>query len=239
MYKSIKQLKHYELLTSDGKDCELEDLFFDENTWKTKYLVVKTGSWLMGRRVLVKPSIIQEVNHKEKQIKLPMPNDKVKESPAVDSVLPISLEAELLLAKYWEWVPKDAEGPLPEEAGGSIEAEATTETKDLSERAVKSKLRSFDEVAGYKIHAPDGVFGHLEDFLCDDDWIIRYAVVDPRSWFPGKHVLLPVCEIEDVKWSEHALHVEASRELVKSAPAYIKNKELTPEDEKALRQHFS
>ena len=238
MYRSINQLRDYKLLTTDGETCELEDLFFNEITWQIHYLVVKTGSWLLGRRVLINPDIVNDIIDGQKELSLLMSKEKVESSPAVSTVLPISSEAELLLAKFWEWVPRDAEGPLPEEAGGSIEAEASTETKDLSERAAKSKLRSFREVAGYTIHATDGKFGHLEDLLCDDDWCIRYAVVDTRNWIPGKKVLLPVGRIEKVKWAEHSLYVESSCELVKSAPAYDESRGVCPDDEEAVRCHF-
>ena len=238
MYRSLKQIQHYSLLTKNEEACKLEDLFFNETTWKTQYLVVKTGSFFSARNVLLNPVIVEKIIDADKKIQLLISNDHVKKCPSVNSVLPISLEAELLLAKYWEWIPKDAEGPLPPEAGHSIEVEAETESKDLSERAAESKLRSYEEVKGYTIYAPDGHFGHIEDFLFDDDWLIRYAVVDTRNWIPGKRVLLPVGQIEEVKWAEHSLHVEASCELVKSAPAYDESKGVTPEDEEAVRNHF-
>ena len=40
-------------------------------------------------------------------------------------------------------------------------------------------LRSAEEVTGYHILASDGEIGHVRDFLLeDDDWSIRYIVVD-------------------------------------------------------------
>ena len=181
---------------------------------------------------------MQDISDNETELRLSASKKQISESPALDTVLPISSEAELLLAKYWGWIPRYAEGPLPYEARDTIQAETTPETRDLGERASESKLRSFKEVKGYRIHALDGEFGHLEDLLCDDDWRIAYAVVDTRNWLPGKHVLLPVKEVEQIRWAEHELHVGVSCELVKSAPFYDPDTGISPEDEDAVRGHF-
>lgn len=238
MYRSINQLRHYKTLTTDNESCAIEDVFFNQKSWDIHYIVIETGSWLMDREILLHPDIVKEVIDKDKKLVLPMTKEKVVESPAVNSVLPIAQEAELLLAKYWEWVPKDTPGPLPYEAGDTIEAETDTETKAFSEDAAKSKLRSWKEVEGYTIHAVDSKFGHIEDLLFDDNWRICYAVVDTRNWIPGKKVLLPVREIEKIRWSEHALHVDATSELVKTAPFYEPSTGVTAEDEEAVRKHF-
>ena len=40
--------------------------------------------------------------------------------------------------------------------------------------------------------ASDGDIGHISDLVVsDEDWAVRYLVVDTRDWLPGKHVLLP------------------------------------------------
>ena len=47
-------------------------------------------------------------------------------------------------------------------------------------------LRSTNKVINYSINAIDGNIGHVDDFLVDDDnWIIRYLIVNTHNWLPG------------------------------------------------------
>ena len=54
-----------------------------------------------------------------------------------------------------------------------------------------SHLRSTKVLNGLHIHCTNGMFGHVDDFVFDDEtWTIRYLVVETRNWWPGKHVLV-------------------------------------------------
>lgn len=44
---------------TDGEIGTLEDFYFEEAGWNVRYLIVDTGSWLNGKRVLVSPSAVQ------------------------------------------------------------------------------------------------------------------------------------------------------------------------------------
>ncbi len=67
-------------------------------------------------------------------------------------------------------------------------------------------MRSLDEVIGYHIKAPGGRFGHLADFIVDNQsWALRYFVVDTRDFLPGKNVLLAVNWIRRVVWHDRTI----------------------------------
>ena len=51
-------------------------------------------------------------------------------------------------------------------------------------------LHKFSKVKGFHIHAIDGEIGHVDDFLLDDTWSLRYLVVDTTNWIGGKRVLV-------------------------------------------------
>ena len=44
---------------TDGEIGTLEDFYFEEPDWNVRYLVVDTGSWFDGKRVLVPPASVQ------------------------------------------------------------------------------------------------------------------------------------------------------------------------------------
>jgi hypothetical protein len=43
------------------------------------------------------------------------------------------------------------------------------------------------DLPGFDIKATDGAIGSVDDFLfSDDDWIVRWAVIDTGNWLPGR-----------------------------------------------------
>lgn len=69
--------------------------------------------------------------------------------------------------------------------------------------------------------ASNGNIGHVEDFLIDDqNWAIRYVVVDTVNWWPGKKVVIAPQWIKDVSWTDSRVYVNLSRERIKNAPEY-------------------
>ena len=94
-------------------------------------------------------------------------------------------------------------------------------------------------MTNYYIEARDGGIGHVEEFLIDDvSWTIQYIVVDTRNWWPGKKVLLSPHWINDVSWSESAVHVDLTRESIKTSPEYDESAPISRDYEKRLWEHY-
>lgn len=51
MLKSVEELRGYTVQATDGDVGSVAEFFFDDDNWTVRYLVVDTGSWLMGRKV--------------------------------------------------------------------------------------------------------------------------------------------------------------------------------------------
>lgn len=56
MLRNIKGLRGFTIEAADGQMGKVHDLLFDGRTWAVRYLVVDTGSWLPGRKVLIAAS---------------------------------------------------------------------------------------------------------------------------------------------------------------------------------------
>ena len=52
----------------DGEIGSVDDLYFDDQTWSVRYLIVDTGKWLSGRKVLVAPDAIVKPWHHQPAI---------------------------------------------------------------------------------------------------------------------------------------------------------------------------
>ena len=250
MLQSVKELDTYSIQATNGKIGHIDELFFEEDTWIVRYLVVDVGNWLSSQRVLLVPGAVEHVDAEAKTISVALTRDRVENSPDVDTVQPISREKELKLHKYYNWEPywtlpypaalgtyparPAGVGPvLPIERGEAPEPVTTVEESD-----VNSDLRSTNELIGYTIQATDGDIGHVEDFTVDTQhWIIRYMVVDTRNLLPGKKVLVSPAWVSGMRWEDSEVYVELTREQVKNSPEY--DPEILDRDyETRLYQHY-
>lgn len=100
-------------------------------------------------------------------------------------------------------------------------------------------LRSCKTVTSSHIRAPDGDVGHVCGFLIDEEnWTIRYLIVDTRDWWLGHQVLIAPEWIEGVSWDEHAVSVNLTRAAVRAAPAYGAKTQLDRDGEMKLHDHY-
>ncbi|QYD67888.1 PRC-barrel domain-containing protein [Paraburkholderia edwinii] len=55
MLRNIDSLKGCTVAPNDGEMGHVEQLYFDDEAWGVRYLVVKASDWANGRRVLISP----------------------------------------------------------------------------------------------------------------------------------------------------------------------------------------
>ena len=53
MLRSLQELLGYELMAQDGEIGKVYDFFISDKDWAIRYLVVDTGLWIFGRKVLI------------------------------------------------------------------------------------------------------------------------------------------------------------------------------------------
>ena len=68
---------------TDGEIGTLEDFYFEEAGWNVRYLLVDTGSWFDGKRVLLSPSAVQG-DWGRTGVHVNLSRDDVRKSPALD-----------------------------------------------------------------------------------------------------------------------------------------------------------
>lgn len=223
MLRSLNDVKGYSLHAQDGKIGSVDDFYFDDVQWRVRYLVVDTGNWLPGRRVLISPVALGQPAWESGTLPVDLTEKQVKNSPSIDEHKPVSRQYELELQRYYGWpvywhtvAPVGVDPPV--ESAETKGAQSGDQPKQAGEECC---LRSSGEVTGYRIQATDGEIGHVEDFITDDEkWVLRYMVVDTRNWLPGKKVLVAPSWIEKVKWKGAEVHVDVPRKAVKESPEY-------------------
>jgi len=240
MLENAKHLKGDKLRCTDGELGRVQDFYFDDTHWMTRYLVVDTGNWLSGRSVLLSPYAITDVRHEEGEIVTSLTKAQIEDSPPLDSDKPVSRQFEENYYGFFGW-PTYWAGPYVWGRYPAIERDQEQwNLPPLTEQVWDPNLRSTNAVDGYHIQASDGDIGHVTDFVIDtQSWSIRYMVIDTRNWWPGKQVLIAPTWITEVSWSDSRVLVTPTRELIKTAPEYVDGTPLSRDYERNLHQHYS
>ncbi len=106
--RSVQEVTGYHIQETDDKVGDVVDFIVDDETWIIQYMVVDTGNWLPGKKVLVPPAWIDSVDWAESKVRVALTREQVKDSPEYDPSTPINREYELRLydfycrPKYWE-----------------------------------------------------------------------------------------------------------------------------------------
>ena len=233
--RKLSDLTGYSFLAQDDEIGQLEEVYFDDNRWQVRFLVVRTGSWLVGRQVLLVPEVIEGIDDEQKRIWVNLTRKQIEQAPPIDSEKPVSRHYQHQYYSYYDWQPSWTTDPLFH-ANPAIPPPVQAETPKKPDNP---NLRSSDEVIGYRIAAEDGEFGHVEDLIFDEQsWSVRYLEIDTRNWLPGRHVLISPGWVEEIDWASLQVQVALPQELVKSAPEYDSSQHISRDYELALYKHY-
>lgn len=253
MLRHKSQVNGYAIHANDGIIGTVSDFLFDDDTWLVRWLVIDTGNWLPGHKVLLPPSALAAANHTDRQFSVKLTKQQVKECPGIKSDQPVSRQSEVDIYNYYGWTPYWGTGSylgMVGYGGGVVGTAAGTRPSlklmqrekgidDAQRRKDDLALRSADEVIGYHIHASDGEIGHVEDILVeDDDWSIHYLIVDTKNWWPGKKVLISPLSVRKIEWTDRQVRLGADRQKIKDSPAYDPSMTVDPIYEKNYRNHY-
>ncbi|MFH0735589.1 MAG: PRC-barrel domain-containing protein [bacterium] len=239
MLNEVKTLKGYKLDSLDGEIGEVKEFYFDDHHWTMRYLIADTGSWLMGRKVLISPYALVMADKEKENIAVNLTKKQIEDSPTLNSDKPVSLQFEEDYYGYYGW-PMYWDGPNMWGVYPYILRDGEKRKESLkTEKKWDPSLRSTNEVTGYDVEATDGEIGHIEDFIVDDDtWAIRYLIIDTQNWWPGKKVLISPKWIERVSWDETKVFINLSRQSIMQSPEFTDISQLTREYESALHKHY-
>ena len=247
MQRNLNHLIGWNLDATDGEIGKVDDFYFDDGTWTIRYLVVKTGNWLSGRKVLISPHALLQHSWESGLLPVRLTKEQVRNSPDIDTDKPVSRQQEDDLfgyyssQGYWEGgLYPGGFGTLtdvgPMEIPYPADENAIIHEADNTDRRIEGDphLRSCAQVAGYYIHASDGDIGHVNEFIFDDQtWQVAYLLVDTHNWIGGKKVLVAVRHIKSVEWENSKVLVDMTVDAIKSGGSVDKWDYIIPEGDNA------
>lgn len=176
--RSMTDLKGFTIGATDGDIGQVEAFYFDDASFTVRHLVVDTGGWLGGRKVLISPRALRDIDWDGRRINAALTKAQVEKSPNIDTDQPVSRQHEIEYYRYYGY-PSYWSGPylwggypFPVMSSDQATLENERRWEWGTEESGDRHLRSSAAVIGYYIAATDGELGHVEDFLICD-------VVDP------------------------------------------------------------
>lgn len=80
-------------------------------------------------------------------------------------------------------------------------------------------LHKASYLKGFHLLASDGEIGHVDDFLFDESWRVRYLAVDTSNAIGGRSVLIAASSVEAIDAPNSKIRVKLSRDDIKRSPS--------------------
>jgi len=269
MLHSVKDLDGFRMVAR-GEDREggesgeevgkVREVYFDDERWVIRYLVVATGGWLSGRNVLVSLNSITGLDRQRRLLETSLTKAEVEDAPGMSTNAPVPRQREAAIDDYdryppwWAGAGVGSEAALPPLAptlAPPLEAplEAPLEppyrpegapAPDQHAQATRDPhLRSSAEVIGCRVVASDGDCGHLADLLFDDrSWQLRHAVVDTRDGLGVDDRLVAIGALERPSWDDRKAFFRVPREAIASAPSFDPTTRFAEDIDERLARHY-
>lgn len=219
MYYLTTSLQTYRIDAADGTMGKINDIYFDDELWKIRYIIVDTRKWLPGRKVLLSPASIIGVNEVNETLEVEYDKEVIKKSPTVPEESDLTRDTEGRLVNYFGWHrywPDDLLVSGDQRPLGLFQAQSErvqqSRKSENRERLLKEhkgyNLRSFEEFYGARVHGRDGKLGKMSDFVYDQDWQIHYIVVKTGNVLDDEYLIYPVKKVISADWYEKDLYLD-------------------------------
>ena len=246
MITSAKELFDYSIQALDGEIGSVHDVIFDENDWSIRYIVVSTGVWLLGRKVLLHPTCIAgPLQTKEQLLPVDLTRAQVKDSPDMAVDLPLSREQEVEYHDYYRW-PYYWGGGVTGAYGVGVAPAATIigDTKLTPEPEIPADkrdvtLRSARDVFGFKVLEAGGdEIGTLLDLGIDLEQA-QVPLLVVKGDLSDEELILAPSDAAVFGYPEEDLRLALDRRAFEGAPFLKKDDRLTDGLVKATERHFA
>jgi hypothetical protein len=162
MRRRMNSLIGYSMESTDGEVGEVTDFYLDDQTWVMVYLIVKTGHWLSGRKVLISSNSLQRGKSQPGGFPVNLTREQIAKSPDIDTDKPVSRQQVIELYGHYTW--QDSWGSGFYAGGFTAKADQPViDEKIIREADRKDKrsdddlhLRSMHVLSGYHIETTDG-----------------------------------------------------------------------------------
>lgn len=230
MLRSLKSILGYSQEATDGPIGAVDDFYFDDQEWTVRYLVARTGSWLLGRQVLIAPSALDQPDWMYKKLPINHTIEEIKNSPEADLDMPVSRQHEADLHRHFGWIPYWGPYGTTTSPGVLEKAQADLESEPSEVERGDSHLRSLKEVLHYDITCGGERNGAASDFIFEDHgWLLHYLIAKIGPALSRRQVMIPVHSIARIDWDSSTFVLDMTEDELESQPDYDPNAPINAE----------
>lgn len=212
MEHRTNDLTGFAIKETDGHMGKVVEFYFDDAAWTIRYMVVETGIWLLGRKVLISPVALGKPDTPSKSIPVNLTREQVRLSPDIDTDKPVYRQHEIDLHEYYRWSYYWGPGFAGMSQNTFNLEQSVPRIYPNSDRNDNPHLRSTKYITGYLIHATDGEIGFVRDFAVDDEnWKITRLVVETGEWSHDREFLVSPQLIDHIDWAESSVYINCLR----------------------------
>lgn len=99
--RSMREVSGYRIAARDGEIGHVEEFVIDDTNWAVRYVVADTRNWLPGRKVLLAPDWLEEIDWAARHARTAHTTVEIEESPVYDPSQPINRDYEGRLFDYY------------------------------------------------------------------------------------------------------------------------------------------
>lgn len=99
--QSGKDVTGLNIQTINDEIGEVDDFIIDDDTWAIRYLVIDTGKWLPGKKVLVSPQWIDRISWDDSKVFVDISREAIENSPEYHDGELLTRDYETRLHKHY------------------------------------------------------------------------------------------------------------------------------------------
>jgi uncharacterized protein YrrD len=99
--RACKNVTGYQVHAIDGDIGQVTDFLVDDESWAIRYLVVDTGHWWSGQRVLVSPRWVNAVDWSGSTVTVSVTQRAVRDAPPYESATHLDRQREASLHEHY------------------------------------------------------------------------------------------------------------------------------------------
>lgn len=100
--RSFNEIRGYYINAADENFGHIEDLIIDDEEWQILYLIIDTKNFVpWSKQVMLPIEMVDEINYVDKEAKINLSKDTIKNAPEYDPAIAINAEYEKVLYDFY------------------------------------------------------------------------------------------------------------------------------------------
>jgi len=99
--RSVEEMLGYGIAAIDRDIGHVDDFIVDDQAWALRYLVVDTGNWLPGRKILVATPWLGSIDWAEQRLHVELDAESIRNGPEFDPTEPVNRRYEIEIHNYY------------------------------------------------------------------------------------------------------------------------------------------